>query len=479
MISCSCIIAPFSKNSYFLLSNAIVLLQGNIHWILRNTRLKLQIKDIDFEYRIAYDSWHFIYRLMPCFVASYLDLCKDDSVSAEAKDFYSFFLSVLLDDLAENTGIVCGGVNYRSNCYLKWKFESVARELKFRLYGASKSPTVVQQLQEKCFDVLTDPLGRVDEAKCDFLNQKWRILLYDFSDRMQLSLLQSFGLPLVISENAGVSKDKEYALSTLCRILAEEIFQHSGFEDTPKFSDSSLLLSAIFSAYVKSNKVKIIKLCSSASKCKTWLDVQLVIKTEIGKLSEQQRFGIALYLCLSTNDKTAFKSRHRKQKIRRYSWNDWMELLNYQILCGDFATAAEKIPVLLNPSLSQVSLEFAKETAPTCYSPIINRVVNGKVSMGAPGQNTFCPIPHCRWCGQVQDPSAMRVCHFCTDSPKYPDTHLFCSSECEDQAMKHQHGKQHAEFLEYKLGLEKVCPMFDSPLESPNDIMYKVKPPPK
>lgn len=411
---------------------------------------------------------------MPCFVASYIDLCKVDSasLSADAKDLYGLFISNILEDYSETAALNCG--SFRSNCYLKWKFDSVASELEFLLYGrASGSPKIVRQLQEKCFDVLTDPLGRVDEIACKVPIWQWKVMLYNFSDRMQYSLLNITGMPVELSENR-VDKDIEYALSTLCRNIAEDVFKHRGFKDKEEFSDSRLLLSAIFTAHAKSDKIKIVKLRGSASKCKTWSDVQTVIETESDKLSEQQRFGLALYLCLSSNDMAACVSRYLKSRAYLYPCKDWMEMLILQILWGFFGAAAEKIPVLLSPSLSQVSLEFAQETAPTCYSPVFNRVVNGKVTMDTPGQNTFCPVPHCRWCGLVQDPSMMRECLYCSDSPKYPDTHLFCSSECEDQAMKHQHSKRHEEFLEYKLGLETVSPVFSKvPLESPNYIMFK------
>jgi hypothetical protein len=443
--------------------------QRKIQLLIRKSDM-IKVEEIELGFLLRHGLWNFIYRLMPCFVASYIDLCKDESVAAAAKDFYSMFISLMLENFTQLRGVICSGTT--TNSYLKWKFDCVASELKIRLYGAgAESPTVVRQMQEKCFDVLTDFLGREDETTGISLNLQWRSMLYDFSDRMQHSLLKA-GLPLALSEHR-VDKDIEYALSTLCRNLAEDIFKHLGYKDNQKLSNSCQLLSAIFIAHAKSGNVQINQLRSNASNCTTWADVQSIIETECEKLSEQQRFGIALYLCLTSNDMTACVSRHRETTFFSFPDNDWMEALLTQLLCGYFATAAEKIPIILIPSLSQVSLEFAQETAPTCYTPILNRVQNGKVTMDAPGQNTFCPVPHCRWCGLVQEPSAMRVCHDCTDSPRYPDTHLFCSSECEDHAMKDKHGKRHAEFNRYKQGLEKVNRMFPQPLEHPNYIMYK------
>jgi hypothetical protein len=151
--------------------------------------------------------WQLIYRLLPCFVASYADLCTDDMVSAEAKDFYGQFIGKLIDNYSEEQSTNCGYVGDVSICFLKWKFDSVASELKERLYGATEPPTVARQLQEKCFDVLTDYLGRVGEITCGTLYQNWRILLYDFSDRMQRSLMQVTKLPVGLSHpSVGIQK---------------------------------------------------------------------------------------------------------------------------------------------------------------------------------------------------------------------------------------------------------------------------------
>jgi hypothetical protein len=423
--------------------------------------------------------WQFIYRLLPCFVASYVDLTNDSKVTDKAKKFYFQFISLLINDYFKNLNLLVDADV--SISYLKWKFDCVASELKMQLYGATdEPPTVTRQLQEKCFDVLTDCLGKVDEKICGSLYQKWMILLDDFSERMHRSLLQLTKLPVGFTRPMVEIQNQENhsnTMSTLCRMLAAGVFQKQGLSDNPEFSDSRVLLCSIFSAYVKTNRLKILKLRSRASKCKTWSAVLLTVKMESEKLSENQCLGLALFLCLSSNHlATAFNeciNSPQKKSLRFLKYANLLGLLYYQIICEQISVAAEKIPVFFNLELSQVSLQFAKDTAPTCYSPVLDRVVDGKVKMDAPGQNTFCPVPHCRWCGLVKNPSEMLVCQFCTDKPKYPDTHLFCSSQCEDLAMKDQHGERHAEFIEYGLGLKKVNPFINVPLISPNCIMFK------
>jgi len=254
-------------------------------------------------------------------------------------------------------------------------------------------------------------------------------------------------------------------------MLASAIFEKHGFKDKLEFQDSRVLIGSIFVAYAKAEKLKILKLPSSVSKSKSyWSAVQSTVEAESKEIYDQQRLGLMFYLCISSKAYADWVTNNSTPKEAKVL--DSVEMLYYQISSGNIATVAEKIPVILRKQW-QVSMQYAKETAPTCYSPVLDRVVDGKVKMDAPGQNTFCPIPHCRWCGLVKNPSEMLVCQFCTDKPKYPDTHFFCSSQCEDLAMKNQHGERHAEFIEYGLDLKKVNSQFNVPFASPKCILFK------
>jgi hypothetical protein len=399
-------------------------------------------------------------------------------VSAEAKEFYGQFVGNLIDSYTKQPLEMHQGMGEAdlSISFLKWKLESVANELNMRLYGEHLSPVVTFQIQEKCFDVLTDYLGRVDKTECGSLFQQWSILIYDFADRMQSSLMQLTKLPVGLSRPmVGI---KAYALLTLCRMLASAIFEKHGFKDKLEFSDSRVLIGSIFVAYAKSEKLKILKLTSNVSKSRNywsalksyWSAVQSTVEAESKELYDQQRLGLMFYLCISSKAYATWVAKNSIPKEAKVL--DSVEMLYYQISSGNIATVAEKIPVILRKQW-QVSMQYAKETAPTCYLPVLDRVVDGKVKMDAPGQNTFCPVPHCRWCGLVKNPSEMLVCQFCTDKPKYPDTHLFCSSQCEDLAMKDQHGERHAEFIEYGLDLKKVNSQFNVPFASPKCILFK------
>jgi len=399
-----------------------------------------------------------------------VDLTNDDRVSAEGKDFYNQFITNLIDSLSMQLQEVDEFKREAAEVaisYLQWKFDCVASELKAHLYGNIEPATVTRQLQEKCFNVLTDCLGRMDETESGSLYEQWKDMLEDFSVHLHRALVRLTKLPLGFS--GLVVGIEDYTLSTLCRMLAAGVFHEHGVLDKLEFSDSRVLLGSVFTAYAKTE-------CPSiASKYSNWSAVQSKVQKESEQLSEQQRLGLVLYLCLSSNIFTSWGSNSLWLQTALLNGVELepLGMLYCQIWCGKFETAAEKIPIFLNRKLSQVSLQFAKDTAPTCYSPVLDRVLDGKVKMDAPGQNTFCPVPHCRWCGLVKKPSEMLVCQFCTDKPKYPDTHLFCSPQCEDLAMKDRHGERHAEFLEYVLDLKKVDSRVNGPFSSPNCIMFK------
>jgi hypothetical protein len=94
---------------------------------------------------------------------------------------------------------------------------------------------------------------------------------------------------------------------------------------------------------------------------------------------------------------------------------------------------------------SLVSFKCAKKNV--CYKSAMGMLSSkGKLNMRSPGEITFCPIKHCRWCGQA-DVQTFRVCPLCKDDPEYPDLNFFCSEECENLCLKKQHNEEHDQYL--------------------------------
>jgi len=101
--------------------------------------------------------------------------------------------------------------------------------------------------------------------------------------------------------------------------------------------------------------------------------------------------------------------------------------------------------------LTLVPLEFAKGSH--CYDKLLQNLTSeGKLKMNHPGEITFFPIKHCRWCGLLQV-KKFRVCSVCKENPDYPDVNFFCSEFCEKESLAKQHEEEHVRFLMLKLGI--------------------------
>jgi len=102
-----------------------------------------------------------------------------------------------------------------------------------------------------------------------------------------------------------------------------------------------------------------------------------------------------------------------------------------------------------DPTLA--SLQFAKSNL--CYESALKTLTpEGRVEMSKPGEITFFPVKHCRWCGRV-DLDEFRVCPECEENPEYPDINFFCSEKCEKECLETQHTEEHCQFLVNKLGI--------------------------
>jgi len=71
--------------------------------------------------------------------------------------------------------------------------------------------------------------------------------------------------------------------------------------------------------------------------------------------------------------------------------------------------------------------------------------------MSEPGEITFFPVKHCRWCGVLAE--KFRMCPECHSNPDYSDINFFCSEKCENEAMDKKHTEEHARFLMIRLEL--------------------------
>jgi hypothetical protein len=102
--------------------------------------------------------------------------------------------------------------------------------------------------------------------------------------------------------------------------------------------------------------------------------------------------------------------------------------------------------------LSLIPLSLAKKLR--CCKDLTKAISpSGKILMNKPGAITFFPIKHCRWCGLVVS-DTITLCKVCKENQDYPDRNYFCSKKCETECLENQHTEEHATFLMMQLNID-------------------------
>jgi hypothetical protein len=176
--------------------------------------------------------------------------------------------------------------------------------------------------------------------------------------------------------------------------------------------------------------------------------VPLPLRVAAQKLSVQQLISLIIYLFMKdfTSQNTKFDGR------QIFPVNDYGKLILALI-----ANDRWKVKMLMASDRNQredfslIAYQLAKNNL--YYKEVMRSVTpSGKVTMKSPGEITFCPIKHCRWCGQA-DVKQFRVCPECKDNLDYPDLNFFCSETCEKQCLEKQHIEEHAKYLMMSIGM--------------------------
>jgi len=128
----------------------------------------------------------------------------------------------------------------------------------------------------------------------------------------------------------------------------------------------------------------------------------------------------------------------------------------WALYSGDMWTVKQKMSSMAHKSgqddQTLASLELAKSNV--YYEEALKTGLNedGKVKMSSPGEITFFPVKHCRWCGLLEA-DTFRKCPVCVDNPDYPEVNYFCSAKCETESLDQQHTEEHATFLVIRCGI--------------------------
>ncbi|XP_065335490.1 uncharacterized protein LOC135936560 [Cloeon dipterum] len=176
-------------------------------------------------------------------------------------------------------------------------------------------------------------------------------------------------------------------------------------------------------------------------------EIALKSKTVIAaSFSNMQLFGVIMYLAFQyiADSPTLIEKTSRMLLVKN-------ALVAYQN--QDFWRAKQNMAMLVNDA-KRVDMSLFDLTAFRLRGGLYKQITMNteksvgrqRVKMNKPGEITFCPIKHCRWCGLINSPD-FNICQECQYESDYPDVNLFCSKECEERALNDSHLEEHARFL--------------------------------
>ncbi|XP_059490902.1 uncharacterized protein LOC132205676 [Neocloeon triangulifer] len=171
----------------------------------------------------------------------------------------------------------------------------------------------------------------------------------------------------------------------------------------------------------------------------------------------EQLLGIILYTYLRNLDLIATPIKPKQFEFVQRFTPDPVQVAFFNVMEGKLWELKLMVSKWLSAkngelNLSMITFKEAKARE-NCYKNVLSTLTpDGKVQMKKPGQINFCPIQHCRWCGQAEGVKNFILCDMCLDTPEYPDKNFFCSMDCSN-AMQEQHKDEHEEFLLKRLTL--------------------------
>jgi len=353
--------------------------------------------------------------LLSCFYVGFTVVAMDELIAMDKKEKCLKFLDLLIGSYESclrmsSVGYKSFFTQYTGVVFLQHKSDQIESALRRGFFG-----------QDSC--VVTELFSHLCPVKED---AKLAEKIWMFFSRAE-TVLKSV---LAAEEFEHHLDTPSKSATTLCRMLAANAFGGLGFDDLSTLENASSLLKEVLRVSSRHRK-------ADAEK----------VQTEGGLLTEPQLLQLVFYL--------SFKgSKRRKTSVsRKYECLDPVETACMAFLDNDVWKLKQLFSSWLGP-LPEVSLQFVRDSAPTCYQSVLKTVSEeGKVKMSAPGEITFFPLKHCRWCGLVEEADEFEVCRVCLETPDYPDRCVFCSRKCQEEALDDLHTEEHARYLLVRLGL--------------------------
>lgn len=381
---------------------------------------------------VFYPEMSTVQLLLPCFVASLLDLHSEESVTQATTKQYQRFIHELIRSYEEapfdqnpNYRLFCpsAGIWHMMRSKASKDMETFTKHLKQILGGQSQT---FNQIKRFCLQYIHTCAVRTksnDLAEDHWLQIEctWFLHVCTFLARS----VQSIGkiMPL-ISQNDPVS-----------RLPVHLVWETLAYKkDSPQIHVNGIY------------KFLVHKLEGSV-KLKQLQKIPMHIRKAAVALSLEQLASLITYLDM--------RDLRKKQALIKFAT---FPLDKFgRIYLALRARKMWKIKMLMAPKrnvfedFSLVPYHIAKNNF--LYRDVMHALTpRARVIMNSLGEITFCPIKHCRWCGQA-NVKQFRVCPECRDTPDYPDLNFFCSETCEKQCLQKQHIEEHAKYFMMLIGL--------------------------
>jgi hypothetical protein len=384
--------------------------------------------------------------ILPCFVASFLDLDKDPSVSLKHKAKYQEFIHELIKcyerhEYSQVLLFKLDHVNFSLNALPKL-LKDICEDLKnieeniqrffpnckpvYAMFSKGIVPNVQYLYVPKKI-----PRNNDVDAHCFYLKIDWAFQIYMLIYRMRHAL-----------KKINCFQEKQPKHNTLSQLF-RFIERTSPMVDEDKVTEYvAYLLHFMNSFHSLALDLEI-------------TDVYRSLLIGIKELSFEKNVGIFLFCA------TIYLRAAVTKKIQgvgpAFPLNPVDVAVWHLNVREDLRKVKESLSTefklrVKNEDTSLVSILEAKSSY--CHSKFLHHINSqGKLSlMTRPGEVTLFPIKHCRWCGMVTIED-FRVCTICIETPEYPDLNLFCSIRCEKEALEHQHEEEHARFLMKQCGI--------------------------